>query len=99
MMSQIRRRVIRKRAYLQERRGLRRAHPPDHGFKQLRQHRQHGLASSTQEVDDEVTNDEPAGLVLALQLLRDDFQNAVQAGLPGCSIRPGDELVDVLPND
>ena len=47
-------------------------------------------------MDDEVANDKAARLVLALELLSDDFQDTIKAGLARRRVRPGNELVDVL---
>ena len=51
-------------------------------------------------MDDEVPDDQPARFVIAaLQLLRNDLQDAVKSGLSGGGVGPPNELVDVLAND
>lgn len=74
------------RTCLQERRGLRCQHARYHRLEELGQNGKHGLACATQEMDDQVTNDESAGLVFALQLLRDHCQDAIEARLARCGV-------------
>ena len=86
-------------AHLQECRRLGRLHPPYHRLQQLREHRQDRLARTSEQVDDEIPDEEAARLVLALKLLRNHLQDAVQPGLASRGVRPGDELIDVLADD
>lgn len=84
------------RTCLQEGRSLRCQHARYHRLEELGQNGKHGLACATQEVDDQVANDEPAGLVFALQLLRDHCQDAIETCLARCRVRPRNELIDIL---
>lgn len=76
------------RTYLDERGRLRRRHSPKHGIEQLRKDREHVVARSSQQVNDQVAYHESARLVLALELLRNHLEHAVQAGAIGRGIRP-----------
>lgn len=66
---------------LQERRRLRRLHAHEHRLQQVRQNGQHALARAPEEVDDEVPDHEPAGLVAALQQAGDDGKNVYETRL------------------
>ena len=84
--------------HLDERRRLRTRHPLHHRLQELRQDRQHRVARAAHQVDDQVPDEQAPGLLLRLQLPRDELERVVQARL-ACRIAPREQLRRVLAHE